>query len=116
MAKSTTIVVTETGGRGAPRLCGVVVHATDWATRRERDLAVALGAPAAVSGHTHLASVRRVRGLLPVNPGSVGGAIPGDPRPSWAWICARADRIDSGPERPWRGPACPGALAGSATI
>lgn len=100
------------------RLGGVVAYATHWATRRERDLAVALGADCLVSGHTHLASVRRIRGLLLVNPGSVGEAMPDDLRPSWAWICARADRIDSGLERcaePLARPRVPRALAASAT-
>jgi diadenosine tetraphosphatase ApaH/serine/threonine PP2A family protein phosphatase len=41
-----------------------------------------------VCGHTHIPFVRRVGGILVVNCGSAGQPIDGDPRPSYALVCA----------------------------
>jgi putative phosphoesterase len=49
-------------------------------------LARDLKADCIVSGHTHRPLIRQVDGCLFVNPGSVGEALEGDRRPSWAWL------------------------------
>jgi putative phosphoesterase len=62
-------------------------------------LAHDLGVDCVVSGHTHEPLVRDVDGCLFVNPGSVGEAVAGDLRPSWAWLEARRGGLRAHLER-----------------
>ena len=62
-------------------------------------LATALDADAVVTGHTHRPHVRRVAGLLFVNPGSVGEGVPEERRPAWAWLAAGPTRLEVALER-----------------
>lgn len=67
--------------------------------RRLARLARELGADCIVSGHTHEPLVREAAGVLVVNPGSVGEAVDGDLRPSWAWLEARRSGLRAHLER-----------------
>jgi putative phosphoesterase len=67
--------------------------------RRLTRLAKELGADCIVSGHTHEPLVREAAGVLVVNPGSVGEAVDGDLRPSWAWLEARRSGLRAHLER-----------------
>lgn len=67
--------------------------------RRLARLAKELGADCIVSGHTHEPLVREAPGVLVVNPGSVGEAVDGDLRPSWAWLEARRSGVRAHLER-----------------
>lgn len=58
-----------------------------------------LGADCVVTGHTHRPLVRRAGGCLFVNAGSVGEAVAGDERPSWAWIAPGPSGLEVGVER-----------------
>ena len=62
-------------------------------------LATALEADAVVTGHTHRPHVRRVSGLLFVNPGSVGEGVPDERRPAWAWLAAGPTGLEVALER-----------------
>ena len=53
----------------------------------------ALGADVLVAAHTHAPMLRRVRGRLIINPGSVGEGTVDDQRPAWAWLEATDDGI-----------------------
>jgi protein phosphatase len=55
------------------------------------DTASRRGAGVVVRGHSHEASARTRRGVLIVNPGSVGEGRPGDRHPRWAWLEAGPD-------------------------
>lgn len=67
--------------------------------RRLAKLAEELGADCIVTGHTHEPLVRRAGGVLVVNPGSVGEAVRGELRPSWAWLEARKSGLRAHLER-----------------
>ncbi|MEW6582904.1 MAG: YfcE family phosphodiesterase [Actinomycetota bacterium] len=62
-------------------------------------LAGRLRADCIVTGHTHRPSIRRVGSLLVVNPGSVGEAVEGERRPSWAWLEVAGGRLVAHLER-----------------
>ena len=53
----------------------------------------ALGADVLVAAHTHAPMLRRVKGRLIINPGSVGEGTVDDQRPAWAWLEATDDGI-----------------------
>ena len=67
--------------------------------RRLARLADELEADCIVTGHTHEPLVRRAGGVLVVNPGSVGEALRGELRPSWAWLEARKSGLRAHLER-----------------
>ena len=49
-----------------------------------------------VCGHTHIPFVKRISGILDVNCGSAGYPVDGDPRPSYALVCAGSGLAPSG--------------------
>lgn len=67
--------------------------------RRLARLAEELGADCIVTGHTHEPMIREAKGVLVVNPGSVGEAVKGDLRPRWAWLEARRHGLRAHLER-----------------
>lgn len=87
--RSLTVVLMH-GGPDDPR-DAIDAHTPDKHLAR---LVEELGHPdCIVSGHTHRALVRSAAGCLFVNPGSVGEAVGGDLRPSWAWLEARSSGL-----------------------
>ena len=61
--------------------------------------AEAAQADCVVTGHTHRPRISRTASRLEVDPGSVGEGVPGERRPSWAWLEAGPDGIEAHPER-----------------
>ena len=61
--------------------------------------AEAAQADCVVTGHTHRPRISRTASRLEVNPGSVGEGVPGERRPSWAWLEAGPHGIEAHPER-----------------
>lgn len=103
-------VRTPGGGAPAPPLVRVAVmhggpddprELIDTTTPDARIAAIAarLGADVLVNGHTHAPLVRRVGGVLLVNPGAVGEGVPGDRHPRWAWLRAGSMGPEAGLER-----------------
>jgi protein phosphatase len=84
---------------GAPDSPAEVLVDGDTGVERLAEIAKLLGADCVVTGHTHRPLVRRAGGCLFVNAGSVGEAVGGDPRPSWAWIAAGPSGLEAGVER-----------------
>lgn len=67
--------------------------------QRLAEIAAFLGADCVVTGHTHRPLIRRAGGCVFVNPGSVGEAVGGDRRPSWAWVAPGPAGLEAGLER-----------------
>jgi putative phosphoesterase len=84
---------------GSPEAVTDVLVEADTDARRLEELARKLGVDCVVTGHTHRPLIRRAEGCLFVNPGSVGEATGGDPRPSWAWVAPGPARLEAGLER-----------------
>ena len=61
--------------------------------------AEAARADCVVTGHTHRPRISRTAPTLEVNRGSVGEGVPGERRPSWAWLEAGPDGIEAHLER-----------------
>jgi len=86
---------------GSPHDPSEVLFHADADHGRLAELATVLRADCVVWGHTHRPVARIAGGCLFVNPGSVGEAVGGDLRPSWAWLeagtsglVAHLERVD----------------------
>lgn len=84
---------------GTPDSEAEVLVDADTDPQRLAQIAALLGADCVVTGHTHRPLVRRAGACLFVNPGSVGEAVGGDRRPSWAWVAPGPAGLQAGLER-----------------
>jgi putative phosphoesterase len=84
---------------GTPDSPSEVLVDADTDPQRLTEVAALLGADCVVTGHTHRPLVRRAGGCVFVNPGSVGEAVGGDRRPSWAWVAPGPAGLEAGLER-----------------
>jgi putative phosphoesterase len=84
---------------GTPDSASEVLVDADTDPQGLAQIAALLGVDCVVTGHTHRPLVRRAGGCLFVNPGSVGEAVGGDRRPSWAWVAPGPAGLEAGLER-----------------